>query len=61
MDGRSIDDEVYERLELRGITRKQVATDPLAELAWHEVAVQVIEDELIRRGLNPDTGQPEGE
>ena len=58
MDGRTINDEVYERLELRGITREQVASDPLAALAYHEVAIDVCNDELIRRGLNPDTGQP---
>jgi len=47
---RTFRDEVNERLELRGITPEQVLTDPLAELQYCQIAIEVCDDLLIQRG-----------
>ena len=50
MSERTFRDLVNERLALRGITPEQVEVDPMAELAFCEVAVEVCDDLLIQRG-----------
>lgn len=50
MSERTIRDEVNERLKLRGIEPEQVLTDPLAELQYCQIVIDVCDDELIRRG-----------
>jgi hypothetical protein len=47
---RTINDEVLERLELRGIEPEQTLTDPVAQLEYCQIVTQICDDLLIQRG-----------